>query len=140
MTYTIGQHVEARTAEDQLWRAAIVIEVDQDDTRLPQRVEFSPGDRDWVRPGNIRPLAQTGPRLQYRTRIGHGIHSRFTEWESLNADMTVNIGGAWALETREQPHRSDAEIVAKLREYTDQQLAAGIECDENFANILGGSF
>jgi hypothetical protein len=137
--YVVNQPVEWNEGEG--WARGVVADVDTYDSTYPYRVRVANGDLTWVKADQIRPLGPIGPRMQYRTRIGHAARgARFTEWTALEPGMRVNLDGAWGLETREQPYRTDAEIVTALRKYTDEQCANGIICDDKFADILGGTF
>lgn len=143
MRHEMNERVEARTDAGEPWRRAVVTSTDRDDTTLPYFVQFDDGDGTWVRGTDIRPVP--APRLQYRTVARNtsrpGFPNVYSEWRPLGAGANLSVAGAYAVETREQPARTDAEIVAKLREYTNQQSqVSGAAVDEKFAEILGGSF
>lgn len=121
--YAIGDTVEVRDTTyhgdnnipvDQ-WTTATINKLDPRDAELPYQVVF-PGDTDdyWVRADNIRKVQAPAKRLEYR-RIGQ--YGAVSAWFPLPLGEQIRMSAAERFEIREVPARTDAEIIAKLREH-----------------------
>lgn len=137
--YHIGQTVEARCSIDADWEKGTVVYLDRADAELPYGVDWADrSDWTWVRPNNIRPVeGERAPgRLQYRI----GETGRFGEWRDVvaGANIPIPLHGS-RLVFREAPPRTDAEILAKLRERVEKANVVELTRN-NLRRVLNGDF
>jgi hypothetical protein len=128
----VGTEVEAM--RNGAWELATIDRIDREDDVLPYGVRFtSNAEFDWKSRVQVRVPDAPAPTLQYRLRSG----TRWSEWAPLTLGQTLAFSyGNNAFQVRVKPTRTDADILAKLREYTAQHH----NVDARFAAILGGNY
>lgn len=114
-----------------VWKPGTVARFDIDDDNLPYYCEW-PGHSDWKSAADVRLIGADVPKLQHRFRMA----ARWTEWADFELGQTLAFSHSHnAMQVRQKPTRTDAEILAKLREIDHTTLTAA-----RLHEILGGTF